>query len=369
MKVGISATTFADSKLSMDGIGTYGYHLTNALENLSVDFHYYTYQTAVVKSLYQQKIHYYPNRYKISVLAALCLNKSFFNDNELDLFHVTDHLIPKLKNLPVVATIHDAIPILYPEWVPSKLRRLKNEIFKHSIQWVDHIIAISHAAVPDLMRSFKIPATRISVVHHGVSEQYFREQPEQQRLKTLAKYGLHPGYFLFVGTLQPRKNVARIIAAHAQLPKEIKKKYPLVIIGRDGWRTENLISQLDGLQQSQQGKWLKYVPQEDLHGILQSALAFVFPSLYEGFGLPVLEAFAAKIPVITSNITALPEVAGDAALLVNPQIVGEIRNAMEEITLNAAGRKELILRGYQRAQAMSWSQAAKKTLEVYQKIL
>jgi alpha-1,3-rhamnosyl/mannosyltransferase len=143
----------------------------------------------------------------------------------------------------------------------------------------------------------------------------------------MEKFGLAPGYFLFVGTLQPRKNVERIVAAYKSLPSELQEERHLVIAGQAGWGSASLLTQIQSLQQEGKCSWLKYVAAEDLKTLYQCAGAFVFPSLWEGFGIPVLEAFASRVPVITSNLSSLPEVAGDAAILIDPYSVSDLREA------------------------------------------
>ena len=176
---------------------------------------------------------------------------------------------------------------------------------------------------------------------------------------------MHPGYFIAVGTLQPRKNVARILQAHALLPVDIRKQHPLVVVGQNGWRTDELMLALAQLEANGFGRWLKYVPRQDLFSLLQGAQALVFPSLYEGFGLPVLEGFASGIPVITSNTTSLPEVVGDAAMMVNPLSVEEIAHAMLQMVEQPEMRNALISKGLIQAEKFTWQQTAQRTQEVY----
>ena len=185
----------------------------------------------------------------------------------------------------------------------------------------------------------------------------------------LQKYGLKPGYFLFVGTLQPRKNVEGILAAFQALPEELRRSRGLVIAGKAGWGADALAAKLHGLRSEGACHWLQYVPADELKALYQCAGVFVFPSLWEGFGIPVLEAFASGIPVIASNVSSLPEVAGDAALLVDPQGITELRNAMERLAQDRDFAQTLIERGRLRARQMTWETCAKKTLEVYRQAL
>lgn len=370
MKVGLSVNSFLTPDNKIDGIGTYTKNLYQALAKLP---NIHVTQCAFPKPELQQNskldISFFSSSFKASLLQALLFNKPFKNPTEIALFHATDHHIPKFNNIPVIATLHDAVPLLQPDWARTSLRGLKNWAFRTSVQWADHIITISQAMVPDLIQAFGIPEHKISVVPHGVDEHYFLRVSESERLAVLKKYDLRTGYYLFIGTLQPRKNLERIIASHRLLPKNIRQEHPLIIVGRNGWNTESLLPEIYKLTQEKHGKWLNYVPQTDIPSLLQSACALVFPSLYEGFGMPVLEAFASKTAVITSNVSALPEVAGDAAILVNPYSIEEICAAMKNIIKNNELSENLIELGYKKAQELTWTKCALQTMNIYKKML
>jgi len=287
-------------------------------------------------------------------------------ERQIDLFHATDHYIPKLRNTPVVATIMDVIGIRHPEWVNPSLRRFKNALFRKTVGWADQIITISNFSAADIADWMGAQTPKITAIPLGVSEDYFKPVAQDLKSKVLNQYNLKPGYFISVGTLQPRKNIERIIKAHALLPAPIRTEHPLVVVGQNGWRTDDLIQSLSKLEQDGYGRWLKYVPRKDIFALLQSAHALVFPSLYEGFGLPVLEGFASGVPVITSNTSSLPEVAGDAAVLVNPRSVEEIAQSMQQLVEQADYRNTLIQKGLLQANRFSWSETARQTRMVYQ---
>ena len=260
----------------------------------------------------------------------------------------------------------DAIPLVHPEWVSKRLRAFKNRAFRQMARSAQRIITISEYSKADIVHYFGIPAERVSVTHLGVDPAF--AQPVAQAVKTavLARYALQPGFFVFVGTIQPRKNVARIIEAHRMLPEAIQKAYPLVIVGRNGWGTDALLPELQALESRGCGRWLNNVTDTELHALLQSARALVYPSLYEGFGLPVLEGFAAGLPVISSNTTSIPEVAGDAASLVNPERSDEIADAMRRLAEDGVLAADMAERGRQRVKEFTWAACARQTLDVYQ---
>jgi glycosyltransferase involved in cell wall biosynthesis len=350
MRLGIGCTALARGQLSghMDGIGTYTTELLKHGSSANgVD--------APVRVVFGRQFsealptggYALPMVYSAAAATSAATGLPFLGaaglESKIDLFHATDHYIPKLRRTPVVATIMDVIGIRHPEWVNPSLRIFKNALFKRAVGWADQITSIPL----------------------GVSADYFKTVPADIKAATLAKYGLRPGYFIAVGTLQPRKNVARIIQAHALLSAELRRQHPLVVVGQNGWRTDALMADLAQLEADGFGRWLKYVPRQDLFSLLQCAQALVFPSLYEGFGLPVLEGFASGIPVITSNTTSLPEVVGDAAVMVNPLSVEEIAHAMQRMVELPEMRGSLISKGLVQAEKFTWQQTAQRTQDVY----
>ncbi len=288
----------------------------------------------------------------------------------MDIFHATDYRIVRM-DCPVIATLHDAVPIKFPQWVTPRLRGLKNWAQKKAAGKADRVIALSHYAVTELVECFGVQPDKISVVYCGVDEHWREPVADDAVAATLAEFGLQPGYFLFVGTLQPRKNVERILQAFLGLPTPVRKQHPLVIVGRNGWQCDALLQQIQAAQQ--QGEpvfWLNQVKQQTtLRHLYAGAGVFVFPSLYEGFGIPVLEAFAAKVPVITANTTSLPEVSQGAALEVDPLSLDEIRTAMQRLVQDESLRQRCIEAGWQRVEKLTWQATAEQTAAVYRAAL
>lgn len=284
----------------------------------------------------------------------------------IDLVHATDHWIPVLKGTPVLATLMDAIPLAHPEWVSSRFRNIKNQIWRQAAQKASHILTISEYSRQEIVRWFRIPESRISVAPLGVDKRWFTAPGERAALVTSMK--LPPRYFLFLGTLQPRKNLMTLIRAHRMLPAALRHDFPLLVAGRAGWACE---AETAALQEGDNGtlQWLRFVPDDELVPLVQGASALVFPSLHEGFGLPVLEAFAAGTPVICSNATCLPEVTGDAALLVPPHDPVAMADAMAHLATDESMANELRHRGLIRAHQFSWEHTAHKTYEAYQQVL
>lgn len=315
---------------------------------------------------------FFPDSFKLNTLRS-CLTGLPFkvrpSEKKMDLFHATDHYIPKLKNIPVIATLMDPVPLMRPDWVTSTGRGMKNWLFRRSTRWAQHYITISQAVVPDLVTYFDIPEEKIIPIHLGVNLEDFAPVTDAEKSATLTQLKLNPGFFLFIGTLQPRKNVARIIDAFSSLPLEIQREHPLVIVGNKGWSSEDLIEKLQKLVAAGTAHWLGYITATDKKILLQTAAALVFPSLYEGFGLPVLEAFASRLPVITSNTSSLPEIAGDAAVLIDPLDTEALADAMQRVITTPEVFESLIARGYDRATKMTWSACTEKTIAVYKNYL
>lgn len=283
-----------------------------------------------------------------------------------DIVHFTDHhIVP--SRLPTVATLHDAVPLKYPEWVSPRMRWLKNTIMKRMVRHADQIVAVSHFAVQELIEYFGVARDRITVVHGGIDEQWLTT-PAAPSAEVKAPDGrILKDYFLCVGTLQPRKNFDNMIAAHLALPQATRQTHPLVIVGRPGWRCAYTVERLQALAEAGEPVyWLNNVnSRADLRAVYDSALALSFVSLYEGFGIPVLEAFATGTPVITSIASSLPEVAGAAALTVAPKDVDAIADAMLRMASSAELRCELVALGHERVREFTWSQGARKMAEVY----
>jgi glycosyltransferase involved in cell wall biosynthesis len=287
---------------------------------------------------------------------------------EVDLVHATDHLIPFLRKVPVVATLMDAIPLSHPEWVPSSLRGIKNSLWRHSVQWATQIMTISTYAKQELIKWFGLREDRIHVIPLGVDRRWFVAPADAEVERLNKQYNLPQSFFLFVGTLQPRKNILGLIAAHRMLPRDMRNDFPLLVIGRPGRGGGKTVQALAN-NTDHTLRWLQYVPDIDLVPLVWRAGAMVFPSLHEGFGLPILEAFAAGVPVVASNVSALPEVAGDAAWLVDPNRFAELAEAMRSVVTDAPLAGELRRRGRARALQFTWGKTATATAKVYHQVL
>jgi len=378
MNIGFSCTVWAGGERTghLDGIGIYSRALWQGLSEVTqgsdtrlTPYAFGKHFPAMSCGSPQVLAKDYRTHAILSGVLKLPLGNSAAISRDIDLFHATDHHIPLIRGVPTVATIMDLIPLLHPKWIKQDLRSLKSWLFATSIRRADHIITISEYSKQDMVQHLGIEPERISVTPLGVAPIYFERIEPHQREAVLEKHALTPGFFLFVGTLQPRKNLPRVLQAFQQLPEAVRKAHPLVIVGRDGWGNKELLPQLEALQQRGEGRWLSYLPQNEVLALLQSAGAMVFASLYEGFGLPVIEAFAAQCPVIASNTTSIPEVALDAAWSVDPSNVQSICAAMLKVLQHNDEREQKIQRGLARARQHTWQACAQQTLDVYRKVL
>jgi glycosyltransferase involved in cell wall biosynthesis len=289
-------------------------------------------------------------------------------DKEFDIFHATDYRVPKLKKTPVVATILDAIMLKTPEFANQRFRRTKNFLMKRFMQYADRYIAISSAIIDDLVNYWGVPEDKISVIHCGIASSWLQVIGEEERKKTLNQLGVSKPFFLAVGTLQPRKNFERIIDAFQSLPDALKNEYELIIVGKVGSNCDAALTKIQEAQKTGSVKWLNHIDEHSLKVLYQSSKALVFPSLAEGFGLPILEGFASRIPVITSNLSSMPEIAGNAAIQVDPYQTDEIAEAMNRLVNHSDFAEALIEKGSTRVLDFSWQKCARETFSLYEEL-
>ena len=382
MKIGFG-TTVLEKGLSqghMDGIGVYSKNLLEQfklkekerVENIIALSFGKSGNSGKGKKIIPESINIdlpYPLLSAKSIIGGKAFTECKEAEENMDIFFAPDHYIPRLNNTPIIATIHDAYPIIYPKLVSRRLRGFKNFAFKKAAHWADHIVTISQHSKGDISKFFNISESNISVIPNGVNERFFRKVPEEEKIPVLKKYGLESGYFIFIGTIQPRKNIGYLIEAYLSLPEKIKKEHGLLIIGQYGWGEESLKKRLENLRQDDNIKWIESVSENELYALLQSAIAMVYPTLYEGFGLPVLEGFASEIPVIASNTTSIPEVAADAALYIDPTNIADISKKMEMIASDSDMRWEMITRGRKRTELYSWKNSADSYIKLFEKYI
>jgi len=286
----------------------------------------------------------------------------------IDLYHATDYRAPKLRRTPVVATLYDAIPHMRPEWGNPRLRRTNNVLLRAAARFADLVIVTSQAAVPEIVEHYRVSMDRIRVVPLGIEPGWFtRPAPEEIRA-VLAARGLSEGYFLSVGTLQPRKNYEALLRAYDRLPDSIRNERQLVIVGKYGWGAEALRAELLERRRGGRCVWLDYEDDATLRALYAGAGAFVFPTWSEGFGLPALEALATGLPIVASDLPVLREVVGDNAIFADPADADALVEAMRAAVASVPEQARIDARRAQ-ARLFSWEACARQTGAVYRELL
>jgi glycosyltransferase involved in cell wall biosynthesis len=281
-----------------------------------------------------------------------------------DVLFVPAHSLPLFQPRATVATVHDLGYLRFPREHGAAVRRLRDAANRWSAGRARLTIAVSRATRDDLVRCYGIPPERIAVVHHGIGSEFRPVDVPGTLAAVGARYGVEAPYFLFVGTLQPRKNYVRLLAAFDRFAASAPGPHLLVLAGARGWQSERLERALADLRARGSVRLLDYVADADLPALMSGALALTLPSLYEGFGLPALEAMACGTPVLASATSSLPEVVGEAGLLVDPLDVDAIAHGLGRLARDASLRAELSARGRARAADFTWERAARETLAV-----
>jgi glycosyltransferase involved in cell wall biosynthesis/SAM-dependent methyltransferase len=285
---------------------------------------------------------------------------------DADILHSPFFNAPRDHPAGLVVTIHDISFLLHPQFHTEGNRlHCLNGTLKAAL-YADRIIAVSHQSKQDLMHYFSVPEDRIRVVYEAPRRFCYPERNRHVLQETLGRLGIYHDFILFVGSLEPRKNLKTLLEAYATYIKAPPGRDLLVIAGAKGWLNDEITQMVSALGLEGQVKLLGYVQESDLRVLYSATKLFVYPSLYEGFGLPPLEAMACGAPVITSNTSALPEVAGDAALLIDPRNSDELCQAMQRVLCDDDLRMRMRRRSLARAKLFSWEQTAEQTLAVYE---
>ncbi len=283
--------------------------------------------------------------------------------DHIDIFHGANHIVPPLLSVPSVVTIHDVSLLTRVTHHTARNIALTLPQMALSLRRATLFMADSHATAKELAGVPFVEASRIRVVHLAAASR-FSEPANLEVERVRALYALPQTFFLFVGSLGPNKNVVRLVQALAAL-KNDDSPPSLIIAGRGGQDVELVQSTVDKLNVGHLVKFISYVEPSDLPALYAAAAAFVYPSLFEGFGLPALEAMACGTPVVTSNVSSLPEVVGDAALTVDPRSVGDLAAAMRRVLQDDSLRQHLRVEGLQRATLFSWNKTVRETVAVY----
>jgi len=370
MRIAFDATAIPANRA---GAGTYIYSLVQALAHVDADNEYHVF----AKPEYADEFGPLgPNFRLVRVPLASTPRRLLWEQAALpralkalgaDLLHSPHYTTPRLAPCPVVATFHDMTYLLTPELHPRFHRRFFPPMMRASARRAARILNISESTRRDMLRLLPITAGKATTTLLAAGP-VFRVAPAGEVAEACARFGLTPGRFLlYVGVLEPRKNVPLLLQAYARIAARFPDS-PLVIAGKKGWMYEEIFAQVSALGLSNRVVFTGYVAEEDLPRLYGGARAFVYPSRYEGFGLPVLEAMQCGCPVVTSDVSSMPEVAGDAALLIDPDDAGGLADALARVLTDDALVADLSRRGIARAAGFSWERCARETRAVYEAV-
>ncbi len=289
--------------------------------------------------------------------------------SHIDVLFVPHNRMPMIKNCRQVVVVYDLAEFRVErkyDWVRSLYRQY---LLGMGVQHADHVITISESSKRDITRFLNISADRIARIYIGGNPEFGRSSKSEARQRLAGRYPIDGPYFLYVGALEhPNKNLIRLLQAYQQAQLEAGFVHKLLLVGPKRWRSDAIFAEIERLQLQDKVCWLGYVSKEDLPLIYAAADIFVYISLWEGFGLPVLEAMASGVPVITSNASSLPEVVGDAGIIVDPENIENIAAAMKALAINETLKTQLRQAGLARARMFSWHHSAQSLLKIFQQV-
>ena len=362
------------------GLGNYSRNLLSALTSLYPRNEYFLYTPKAPAS---GADHFLPESDRIRIktpqkyyhkkfsgLWRSVYLKEFLEEDEIQVYHGLSHELPfkiKSEKIKTVVTIHDLIFRKYPELYPMVDRNIYNWKVKNACKIADKIIAISEQTKQDIMEYYHVPEEKIAVIYQNCDEAFGKPLPKEELDRVTEKYDLPKNYFLYVGSITERKNVLKLVRAFDYL-----KKYSdmdLVLVGSGGNHKEQVEQYIKQNNLTKRVKMYNHVPDEDLPALYRQALVFVYPSIYEGFGIPIIEALYSKVPVITTMNGCFPEAGGPGAVYINPESVNDITQAMENFLLNPNLRTKLASAGYDYVQRFTAKSLAEQTMQVYREVL
>ncbi len=363
MRIGIDARLVYYSQA---GIGQYILHLVNSLAEVDRENEYVLLQsrkddTTILRQPNFRRVslwtpsHHYLERYSLNIeLMRL----------GLDVLHSPDFIPPHKPSCKSVITVHDLAFLLYPHFLTRESARYYGHI-DQAVRWTDHIISVSESTKRDTIQYLGVSEDKITVVYEAANPIFCPIDRAEARQQVRNRHGVDAPYILFVSTIEPRKNVPTLIRAVWQLLECYKADVHLVLAGGKGWLFEDAFATVEELKLDSRVHFVGRVTSEDLLALYNAAELLAHPAFYEGFGLPPLEAMACGLPVVVSNVASLPEVVGDAGLLIDPHDVDELTVAMWRVLNEPDLRQEMRTRGLQQAARFSWERAARETLNIY----
>lgn len=368
MKIGIDARPLISRRT---GIGNYVWGILQALERAGNGHEFFLYspralQVSLPGPHWRTRIH----RGLVGANGTLWLQwygRRLIERDEIDVFWGAHFLLPVRlhRRIPAVVTIYDLVPFLFPQTMELRNYLAMRLLVPASLRRAQQVITISGTARADLHRILKVPLERITVIPPGVAPQFGPRDPEEARVRVARTLSLRGPYVLAVGTVEPRKNLLTLIGAYGALPAAFTRRHPLVIAGAGGWKDSAIRAAAAPLTGEGALRFLGYVPDDELPWLYAGATMLLFPSLYEGFGIPVIEAMACGTPVVVSDIAVLREVAGDAATFVPATDVQRWSETILALADNSTEREMLRARGHRRAAGFSFQESTRRLLGVW----
>lgn len=372
MKIAFNGTALLSP---LTGVGQYAYHLASGLQqetDLDLLLFYashFEHQVGagtrpLVGTLRRLVREWVPNSYEVSRWMQQRNFDRGIRQNRFDLYHEPNFLAFRFDG-PSVVTVHDLSWIRYPHTHPAERVRAMEKYFEPGLRRARLVLTDSEFVKREVIEVFRVDPARILPVALGL-DPIFKPMSADEAQAVLSAHKLkHGEYFLSVGTMEPRKNIETTVAAYRLLPPAVRERHPLVIVGLKGWRTTAMEKVLEPLVASGQARILGYLERSELAAVTAGALAMVYPSLYEGFGLPPLEAMGCGVPAITSNVSSLPEVVGDTGLSVDPLDVEALAAAMRTMAQDPTLRATLSAKALARAGGFTWQRCAAETAAAY----
>lgn len=308
------------------------------------------------------------NKFERVFFEQFLLHK-FLKKNQYNLYHSPTNTLPYFSNFPSVVTIHDLLTFDNPELCQKDTAIFFRKILPSSIKKAQKIIVVSNEVKERLKERFNVPENKVTVIHNGVDANFWKKNNRQKLEGIKQKYLLPEKFILFVGAIEPKKNLTRLVKAIYILKVKHKIEQKLVVVGKKGWKYNLVFEKIKELKLEQEVCFTGYVSEEDLPSIYSLSDVFAFPSIYEGFGIPVLEAMACEVPVLTSNLGALPETAGGNSYLVNPFNEVEIADGIFQLLSDVNLRNMLLAKGKEWVKGFTWEQSAKETINVYKEVV
>ena len=361
----------------LTGIGKYTLQLTRALLAIVNSNEYIFYKgfypknSPSIKGIQNKLFNFKEPLFSIPLfkkLARKINNLSIkFKKEKFDVYFEPNFIPLAIPSKKTVVTVHDFSFFHFPEWHPPERIKYFQKNFWEKIKKADKIIFISNFIKDESIRLFSFPAEKLKTIYLGIDQKIYRVYTPDELIPISQKYSLPKNFIFFLGSIEPRKNLKNLLLAYLELEACIKKEYKFVIAGFKGWKNEEIHSLIK--KSNGDVKYIGYVPEEDAGKIFNLAHLFVFPSFYEGFGLPPLEAMACGCPVVVSNVASLPEVCGDAAYYVDPYNIESIAEGMYKVLTDEALRQSLIQKGLERSKLFSWEKSAREHIKVFEEVL